>query len=290
MRLQSPQTAAGESSLLFRLHGALMLAAWVGTASLGMLLARYYKQTWAGRQLAGVDLWFLGHRSLMQMTVGLMIGGLVCIVLQLGGWTSTPLLGAPGASAHPLLGVLAVALALLQPMMAMCRCHPGAPRRAIFNWLHWMVGSAAHILAVAAIFFAVELPAAKLPVWTYWVLAAFVVFHVLTHFILSVSRGALLSDDDGDDVCADVLLSDEHRPFRLVNGFMENPHTVPSGNCISAWYNWCMWGLILVLHIYPGADMCDRCLGRWRSAGRTGHHTATRAVAAERRITCATWA
>ncbi|KAF0295178.1 putative ferric-chelate reductase 1 [Amphibalanus amphitrite] len=188
VQLQSRAAAAGQSSLLFRLHGALMIGAWIGTASTGMLLARYYKQTWAGRKLAGLDLWFQGHRTLMMLTVLLAIGGLVCIVLQLGGWTSTPLLGAPGASPHPLLGVLCVALALLQPLMAMCRCHPGAPRRAIFNWLHWMVGSAAHILGVAAVFFAVELPAAKLPDWTYWVLAAFVVFHVLTHFILSLAQ------------------------------------------------------------------------------------------------------
>lgn len=32
---------AGASNLLFRLHGAFMLVAWIGTASIGILLARY---------------------------------------------------------------------------------------------------------------------------------------------------------------------------------------------------------------------------------------------------------
>ena len=48
----------GASKLLLRLHGAFMLAAWIGTASIGMLLARYYRQTWVGSTLCGKDLWF----------------------------------------------------------------------------------------------------------------------------------------------------------------------------------------------------------------------------------------
>lgn len=46
------------TDLLIRLHGALMLASWLGTASIGMLLARYYRQTWVNSQLCGKDHWF----------------------------------------------------------------------------------------------------------------------------------------------------------------------------------------------------------------------------------------
>lgn len=35
-----------------------MLTAWIGTASLGILLARYFRQTWVGNQLCGKDQWF----------------------------------------------------------------------------------------------------------------------------------------------------------------------------------------------------------------------------------------
>jgi hypothetical protein len=46
------------SKLLIRLHGSFMLAAWIGTVSIGILLARYYRNTWVGSSLCGKDLWF----------------------------------------------------------------------------------------------------------------------------------------------------------------------------------------------------------------------------------------
>lgn len=57
-------SALGGSSLLFiRLHAAFMLTAWIGTASIGILLARYYKQTWVGSQFCGKDEWFAVSRK-----------------------------------------------------------------------------------------------------------------------------------------------------------------------------------------------------------------------------------
>lgn len=46
------------SNLLLRLHGAFMIGAWIGAAGIGILLARYFKQTWVGNQLCGKDQWF----------------------------------------------------------------------------------------------------------------------------------------------------------------------------------------------------------------------------------------
>lgn len=36
-----------------------MIIAWIGTASLGILLARYFKTTWVGSQMCGKDQWFV---------------------------------------------------------------------------------------------------------------------------------------------------------------------------------------------------------------------------------------
>ena len=49
----------GASNLLLRLHAAFMIIAWIGTASTGILLARYYKQTWVGSSMCGKDQWFV---------------------------------------------------------------------------------------------------------------------------------------------------------------------------------------------------------------------------------------
>lgn len=48
----------GASKLFLRLHAAFMITAWIGTASVGILLARYFKQTWVGSTLCGKDQWF----------------------------------------------------------------------------------------------------------------------------------------------------------------------------------------------------------------------------------------
>lgn len=56
--LAEVSVVGGSSKLFLRLHAAFMLTAWIGTASVGILLARYFKQTWVGSQLCGKDQWF----------------------------------------------------------------------------------------------------------------------------------------------------------------------------------------------------------------------------------------
>ena len=58
-------------------------------------------------------------------------------------------------------------------------------RRVLFNWLHWLVGNAAQIVGIVAIFFAVDLDKAQLPRETDYLLIAFVLFHAQIHIIMS---------------------------------------------------------------------------------------------------------
>ncbi|XP_076645315.1 putative ferric-chelate reductase 1 homolog isoform X2 [Halictus rubicundus] len=165
------------SNVLIRVHGALMLASWIGTASIGILLARYYRQTWVGSQLCGKDHWFAWHRFFMILTWSMTIAAFVIIFVYLGEWSSEII--------HASLGVATMILTFVQPFMAVIRPHPGAPTRPLFNWAHWFVGNAAQICGIIAIFFAVRLNKAKLPEWVDWILVAYVVFHILIHLILT---------------------------------------------------------------------------------------------------------
>ncbi|XP_020280985.1 putative ferric-chelate reductase 1 homolog isoform X2 [Pseudomyrmex gracilis] len=165
------------SDLLIRLHGALMLASWIGTASIGMLLARYYRQTWVNSQLCGKDHWFAWHRFFMVLTWSMTIAAFVIIFVELGTWSTETF--------HASFGLATTILCFIQPFMAAMRPHPGAPRRALFNWAHWFVGNIAKICALIALFFAVRLNKAKIPEWVDWILTAYVVFHVLTHLVLT---------------------------------------------------------------------------------------------------------
>lgn len=56
--LSEIQTLKASSKLLLRLHGSFMIVAWIGAASIGIVIARYYRQTWVGASCCSKDLWF----------------------------------------------------------------------------------------------------------------------------------------------------------------------------------------------------------------------------------------
>lgn len=128
------------SKVLLRLHAAFMLLAWIGTASTGILLARYFKQTWVGSSLCGKDQWFMWHRTFMVLTWALTVAGFIIIFVEIGGWSGEQ-------NPHAILGTVTTVLCFIQPFGAMLRPAPTHRNRPLFNWLHWLVGNLAHILA-----------------------------------------------------------------------------------------------------------------------------------------------
>lgn len=167
------------SNTLIKLHGCLMSIAWVGTVSLAIFLARFYKQTWTDVVHCKQKVWFTWHRLLNSLTVLLTIAGLVVIFLQIQDWSQVW-----KTNYHPILGIIAASLAILQPIMAAFRCHPGTPKRPVFNVLHFCVGNAAYVLAIVTLFLAKGLAKANLPEFYQWIMIAFVVFHALVFLIM----------------------------------------------------------------------------------------------------------
>jgi hypothetical protein len=45
--------------VLKQLHGSFMVIAWLMAASVGVLMPRYMKKTWVGKQFMKKDLWFV---------------------------------------------------------------------------------------------------------------------------------------------------------------------------------------------------------------------------------------
>ena len=60
--------------------------------------------------------------------------------------------------------------------------------RWVFNWAHWSVGNITFILAIIAIFFAMEYPAVDMPSEVTYVLITYVVVHVVVHMVLTIQR------------------------------------------------------------------------------------------------------
>ncbi|XP_050523392.1 putative ferric-chelate reductase 1 homolog [Daktulosphaira vitifoliae] len=207
------------SKILLRLHGTFMVVAWIGAASIGIVVARYYKQTWVESSCCGKDLWFGWHRLLMMFTWILSLSGSACIFLELGEWVSGP------SQTHAILGVTTTVLAFFQPIFAAFRPHPDSPKRPIFNWIHWLVGNAAHIIAILTIFFAVTLSKAELPAWVDWILVVYVGFYVIIHLILSIS--GCLSEKSGSMRVNTFPMKDLHNGRNSMNYEQQkdNPHS-----------------------------------------------------------------
>lgn len=138
--LAEVSVVSGSSMLFVRLHAAFMLTAWIGTASVGILLARYFKQTWVGSQLCGKDQWFAWHRFFMVLTWLLTLAASILIFIQIGGWSAED-------NPHAIIGAVTTIICFLQPFGALLRPDPTSSKRPIFNWLHWLAGNAAHICA-----------------------------------------------------------------------------------------------------------------------------------------------
>ncbi|ALC41304.1 CG8399 [Drosophila busckii] len=215
------QDLGGSSMLLVRLHGAFMIAAWIGTTSLGIIFARYFKQTWVGSQTCGKDQWFAWHRMLMVTTWTLTIVAYILIWVELkrAVW-----------HAHSIIGLITVILCFIQPIGALFRPGPNDKKRPYFNWGHWLGGNLAHILAIVAIFFSVKLPKAELPEWMDWILVGFVVFHVLVHLIFSIA--SIASDRQQSQRINTFQMGDmaHHHQHAMRNGMsMERKMDAPYG-------------------------------------------------------------
>ncbi|XP_022258584.1 putative ferric-chelate reductase 1 homolog [Limulus polyphemus] len=170
-----------------------MTLSWLGLISSGIMLARYYKLSWEGRTLCNVKIWFAFHRGLMILSLFMMITALILIFVKVGGWSQVD--GNP----HPILGCVAVGLALIQLFMAFFRPKPDSSRRPVFNLSHQTVGYSSYIIAVITIFFASQLAAVNLPDTFMWVLVGVVGIFATYHIIMLISDYIMYKKKEVED-------------------------------------------------------------------------------------------
>lgn len=174
-----------QRAVMVKAHGCLMVFAWVMCASIGILLARYYKPMWPNTLIRGENVWFAFHRFLMLLAVLACIVAFVVIFIYIGAWSKLP-----GASmwhkAHPILGVIVMILAIINPIMAFFRPDPISKRRIIFSWAHWFVGTCAHIIAGLNLIIGVTLAQASLPFYLMWILVAWYMYQMCVETFLQL--------------------------------------------------------------------------------------------------------
>ncbi|KAM4722630.1 putative ferric-chelate reductase 1 [Rhinophrynus dorsalis] len=188
----SPEDIGGSRSpLLIKFHGAMMFMAWMTTVSIGVLVARFFKPVWPTSSMFGEKIWFQIHRLLMVTTVALTSAAFVLPFVYRGYFSKR-------AGYHPHLGVAVMTLTVLQLVMAIFRPPPQAHRRPLFNWTHWTSGTAARIIAVAAMFLGMDLQALDLPdPWDTYTMIGFVLWHVFVELLLEVHGFFLIKKEAG---------------------------------------------------------------------------------------------
>ncbi|CAF1015312.1 unnamed protein product [Rotaria sordida] len=141
-----------DKAIFLRAHGIIMLFIWMLFVSTGILIARYFKQSWPTRKLCDKPIWFAVHRSIMIFSaiMTLIAFGLI-LRYKRGTWVSQSL---SREFAHSIIGILVISAAIIQPTMALFRCQPDHQYRFIFNYAHATVGISALILSIATIFLA----------------------------------------------------------------------------------------------------------------------------------------
>ncbi|XP_074508451.1 putative ferric-chelate reductase 1 [Sebastes fasciatus] len=188
--------------IIMKIHGALMLLAWMLTGSVGTFIASFYKPDWANQTLLGQKVWFQVHRGLMMLTVTLTIVAFCLPFFYRKGWSKH-------AGVHPYLGCCVLTLSLIQPILAAIRPSPDSHRRYIFNWGHWGVGSVTEIMAVAAMFLGTRQSSLLLPQpWATHVLIGYVTWLASFRFLLLMHKHLYIKKSLGADD-QQAILSDQ---------------------------------------------------------------------------------
>ncbi|XP_059609941.1 putative ferric-chelate reductase 1 homolog [Phlebotomus argentipes] len=168
-----------DGATLIKLHGTFMVIAWLGTTSMGILIARYFKRTWVNRQIFGTEAWFFWHRACMLFTWTFTLIAFIMIFIDVDGWSY-------GEAPHAILGTITTILCFFHPILAMFRPSLGDDKRKYFNWGHRFGGVLAHLLATVTIFLSIMVKKAQLPNWLYAILSLAVLAYVTAHIYFTV--------------------------------------------------------------------------------------------------------
>ncbi|KAL5488524.1 hypothetical protein EMCRGX_G017474 [Ephydatia muelleri] len=139
----SPVTAEVKIDPLIRAHGILMIVAWPVLGVMGIFFAAWMKPALPKAE------WFQVHRA--AMLVSLFLGCVAFLLIFVAKMDTRGLVSFmdPTTTAHFAIGIIVMALHVLNPIISAFRCTPAHPRRWIFNLVHGTcVGLGVELLAL----------------------------------------------------------------------------------------------------------------------------------------------
>lgn len=147
-----------------KLHGIMMIFAWLLLVIVGIVTARYNKDMLPEEKLFGTKVWFQVHRAAMVAAVVCVVIGFIPIFVEVEGYSQiVSEESKESVKSHPILGIVVTVMCFLNPIMALFRPGNDHKFRWIFNWLHLAVGVVSQILAIVVVFLGYFLERSMLP-------------------------------------------------------------------------------------------------------------------------------
>ncbi|KAL5488528.1 hypothetical protein EMCRGX_G017478 [Ephydatia muelleri] len=139
----SAVTAEVKIDPLIRAHGILMIVAWPVLGVMGIFFAAWMKPALPKAE------WFQAHRAMLLVSLFLgCVAFLFAFVAKRGTRGLVSFID-PTTTAHFAIGIIVMALHVLNPIISAFRCTPTDPRRWIFNLVHGTcVGLGVELLAL----------------------------------------------------------------------------------------------------------------------------------------------
>lgn len=133
--------------VLTRVHGILMMIAWILFVGITTVVSRYYKGLLSHKMVFGTKYWFQIHRACAVLAWTLTAASFVVIFVQVGGLSEN-------AKLHSYFGIAVMAATTLQVLGGMLRPGLESKIRPAFNVAHWLCGKSCHLLAAISFFLA----------------------------------------------------------------------------------------------------------------------------------------
>ncbi|CAF0914470.1 unnamed protein product [Adineta ricciae] len=194
-----PKSHPQAGSLLAKVHAILNIIAWVLLASAGVMVARYFDSVWPDYErrvvvdgsgtVTGEKLqrrrrvsYFTILPPLMCIVAILTWIAFLCILFELNWkWTY-----GTHHMWHSILGVIVLVCAFLAPIVGVMRPTARTKRYCVWYWIHWLVVSLAHCLAIPVIFLGMDNRRLDLWTWCSWLLFGWCIFHFIVQLIFEI--------------------------------------------------------------------------------------------------------
>ncbi|RNA06657.1 ferric-chelate reductase 1 [Brachionus plicatilis] len=167
---------ANSDGVKVKAHAAFMIIAWTIFATLGMIIARYFKFIFPDVRFLELKIWFVIHRPLMYTAYILTIIGFF-VILADQNWTWIERTRTT-SFVHSFFGLIVIILCFLQILVAFFRPHQDHQNRYIFNYFHSANGTVILLLSVITMFLGTAIKRTNLEArgigimvsWTVWIL------------------------------------------------------------------------------------------------------------------------